>query len=340
MALLLAVAASILISQSAPAPSADAYAAIVDQYIAGDPAGAVKRLAPNSARLPGEVVAQARQFPDRRVRAAVMMHTELAVAWLIAGQVSPATTQVNNAERLLSILTDDARRRAGSEAFAIRWTAFVTSVYAGQGLFDQAHRTATTGMSAFPRAAELLVARGCVFEMRASMYDGTRNERNLRDAGRDRRELDGLREAAARDFQRAIDIDPALSNAHLHRGWVHHQLGDSRAAADLEAALRHATDDASRYLAHLFLGMVAEHGNGLDAALSEFEAARAIGPYQTSYVALSRVETALGHAERARTIAAEFAQLAPTSEDPWWNYRLGGFSTGALGWLRAEARKP
>ena len=149
-----------------------------------------------------------------------------------------------------------------------------------------------------------------------------------------------IREAAARDFQRAIDIDPALSNAHLHRGWVHHQLGDSRAAADLEAALRHATDDASRYLAHLFLGMVAEHGNGLDAALREFEAARAIGPYQTSFVALSRVETALGHAERARTIAAEFAQRAPTSEDPWWGYRLGGFSSGALGWLRQEARKP
>jgi hypothetical protein len=48
----------------------------------------------------------------------------------------------------------------------------------------------------------------------------------------------------------------------------------------------------------------------------------------------------LGHSERARAIAVEYAELAGKTEDPWWDYRLGGFTFGALDWLRHEARTP
>ena len=34
----------------------------------------------------------------------------------------------------------------------------------------------------------------------------------------------------------------------------------------------------------------------------------------------------------------EFAQRANRTDDPWWDYRLGGFNANALAWLRAEAR--
>jgi hypothetical protein len=36
----------------------------------------------------------------------------------------------------------------------------------------------------------------------------------------------------------------------------------------------------------------------------------------------------------------EYAQLPEKTADPWWDYRLGGFTSGALDWLRHEARMP
>lgn len=73
MALILAIAAVLLFSQNAAAPPT--YAATVDQYISGDANRALRQLASPAARLPAGVFAQAKQFPDLQVRAAVMMHT-------------------------------------------------------------------------------------------------------------------------------------------------------------------------------------------------------------------------------------------------------------------------
>jgi hypothetical protein len=61
--------------------------------------------------------------------------------------------------------------------------------------------------------------------------------------------------------------------------------------------------------------------------------------YQTAYVALSRVEEALGHSDRARAVAQDYVQLTDKADDPWWDFRLGGFNSGALRWLRIEARR-
>jgi tetratricopeptide (TPR) repeat protein len=334
------ILALLFLTWPAAAQTPDSYTSIIEQYLAGDGVGAVKQLAPRGGRLPGEVVARVRALSDRQVRGAVMMHTELADAWLLIGQPSSASIQIGNAERLLRILTEDVGRRSASQSFAIRWYAFVTSVYSAQGLFDLAHRMVTAGLTTFPRSAELMVAEGCVFEMRASLVVSTRNQRTVRDPSRENRQFASLLDAAAKDFTRALDADATLAAAHLHRGWVHHLLDDGRAPAELEAALGHATDDGSRYLAHLFLGAVAEQRKDLDTARREYEAAKAIGPYQTPYVALGRIEEQSGHGERARSIAADYARLPDKVEDPWWDYRLGGFITGALAWLRREAGQP
>jgi tetratricopeptide (TPR) repeat protein len=281
-----------------------------------------------------------RALPDRQVRAAIVMHTELAAARIRNGDVSAATIHVANAQRLLGILTGDVHRRGASQTFAIRWYAFVTNIWSGQGRFEAAYATVRDGLTVFPRAAELYIARGSIHEMRGSMADLVARSTFTRETERINRDSLKLMEAAAADFQRALDVDPTLAVAHLHRGWIHHWLGDSRAVQDLDAALKGATDDGIRYLARLFRGAAAESRNDLDAARLEFEAAKALGGYQTAYIALGRVETALGHSERAREVAAEYAQLSEKAEDPWWDYRLGGFTSGALEWLRAEARKP
>jgi uncharacterized protein HemY len=95
-----------------------------------------------------------------------------------------------------------------------------------------------------------------------------------------------------------------------------------------------------RYLAHLFLGAVAERHKDLEAARRQFEAANSLGPFQTATVALGEVEATLGHPERARAITAQYAEHRDaTTEDPWWSYLIGGFVPGALTWLRQEARR-
>jgi tetratricopeptide (TPR) repeat protein len=336
----LAVVATLVFSRVASAQNPGTYVMVVDQYAAGDVSGAIALFANATPRLSGEIVTRMRALPDRQVRAAVVMHTELAAARIRSGDVSAAITHVANGQRLLGILTGDARRRAAAQIFAIRWYAFVTNIWAGQGRFDAAFASVRDGLNAFPGAADLYVARGCINEMRGSLVSTDSGYAFI--GNRDRIGLDRLRsmEAAAADFQRALGVDPALAVAHLHRGWIHHWLGDPRAAQDLDAALNGATDDGVRYLARLFRGAAAEVREDLAAARLEYDAARALGGYQTAYVALGRVETALGHTERAREIAAEYSQLSEKTEDPWWEYRLGGFTAGALDWLRQQARRP
>jgi tetratricopeptide (TPR) repeat protein len=322
----------------AVAQSIDQYVAMVDQYASGDEDGALRAIVPTSGRIPSDVTAHMRTLSDRRIRCAIMLHTELAAVFLSSARSGPASVQISNAQRLFDILGEDTRRRETARPFAIRWYAFATNLYAGQGLFVSALTLSRDGLSLFPNAPELFVARGTAFEMRATLIMSVKAPNAFgKPLSNDvRRNF----ETAAADYQRALTVDPAMAFAYLHRGWVHLQLGDGRARADLEAALRAARDDEVRYLAHLFLGGADEQQGDLEAARRHFGAAHRLGPFQTSAIALGRVETAMGHADLARSITAEYAQEANGVEDPWWNYQLGGFAPGAITWLRAEARRP
>jgi tetratricopeptide (TPR) repeat protein len=147
--------------------------------------------------------------------------------------------------------------------------------------------------------------------------------------------------AAVNDYVQALSIDSHNAEAHLRLGWVRVFLADGRAKAELDAAVADARDDEVRYLAHLFLGGLAERENDLADALQEFELARTAGPdFQTPYVALSRVEQALGHDGRARELALVGLQLEKSAaDDPWWDHRIG-FDRESLYWLRDEVRRP
>jgi tetratricopeptide (TPR) repeat protein len=337
--LLLAVTGLLVLRAPAFAQTSDDYVGIVEQYAAGDESSALALLAPQGGRLSSAIVEHMRQLTERHIRSAIMLHTELAATWLATAQTGPAVTQIANAQRLLAILTDDTGRRAAAQAFAIRWYAFATNLYAEQGLFDPAFRVARDGLAGFPQAPELYLARGTVYEMHATLAGNSRFASVVGD--RVSSDIRRMFEAAAVDYQRALDIDGAFALAHLHRGWVHYHLYDSRAAQELNAALREAKDDGVRYLAHLFLGAVAERRKDLEAASRQFEAANSLGPFQTSTVALGEAEAALGHAERASAITAQYAaRRDATTEDPWWSYRIGGFAPGAVTWLRQEARRP
>lgn len=337
----LAVVALLLsVGTTAPAQDVATYVSLVEQYSHGDATAAVMELARWSGeRITGAIDQWRRQLTIDQLRAAAMMHTDLAYILMADGQPSSALIEIRNAERLVTVMIADSHGMESTRAFAIRWYAFTTSVYTAQGRLDAAERFVRSGLATFPRAAELYVARGSIAEMRASLEDDDLARALYGGAGKITRGIARLWESAAADYRRALDLDDTMAPAHLHLGWVHHLIGDKRASRDLDMALIGATDDSVRYLAHLFLGAVAERRNNLETARREFDAAKAVGPYQSSYVALGRIEVLLGHGERARALAWEYAELTQKFDDPWWDYRLGGFNADALSWLHREARR-
>ena len=196
------------------------------------------------------------------------------------------------------------------------------------------------GLAAFPDNTLLRVDNGIVFEMRAGL-----NDRNLKGVSRAKitvnTKIAGMLRNAAAEYGRALQGDPRSSVARLHRGWVRFLLFDDRARADFDAVLADASEDSARYLAHLFLGSVAERERRWNDALQEYNAAHTIGPaYQTPYLAMSALEERLGHAVRARDLMLQCAQLVQTGVDPWWTYHLDTIDLEALSRLRTAARTP
>jgi tetratricopeptide (TPR) repeat protein len=331
-----AFAVAILLVITAPASAQDiaTYAMLVDRYAAGDQDNAPSQLGRwPRAEVTAAVDRWARTLTADQLRAAVMLHTDLAYVRMFEAQSGIASFQIDTASRPLRMMLARAPRDQSSRMFGGRWYAVIAGMYTAQGLLVAADYVVRDAMAAFPRTPELYVARGCIEEMRA--IGAATDLTSAVMIGRPSRML----EAAAADYRRALDVDGTMAAAHLHLGWVHHMVGDNRALGDLDAALTHATDDGGRYLALLFRGGIAERVNRLEEARREYEAAKALGPYQTPFVALSRIEEALGHHTRARDIAREYTELGMQVEDPWWDYHHGGFDATGLAWLRGEARR-
>lgn len=321
-------------SASAQNQTLAAYDALVDQYANGDAAGALATLAGwTEAAITNASTERPRFMAADQQRAAVMLHTDLAYASVVARATADTSTHLGAARRILVIMKTGSRGDERAQIFERRWFAFVASMYTAHGQLDQAEWIIRSGLTAYPRDALLHVARGSIREMNATLTAvDPRNARQVSLVAR-------LLEAAAADYRRALAFDDTLAAAHLHLGWVRFIGHDDRSVHDFESALEHATDDTGRYLAHLFLGAFAERQNRLEDARREYEAALAAGPAcQTAFIGLSRAEEALGRAARAQELAREYAALPEKGEDPWWDYHLGGFDQPTLDWLHREAR--
>lgn len=317
------------------------YPSLVEQYAMGNDTGSMAALVRWSRPLVTNAVnAWASKLTPQQLIAAATLHTELA-SRVIDSMPSLASFHIGTAGRLIATLTAGGdRRHERGLAVKRRWYEFVVSLYTSRALLAEAERFARDGLADSPRDAVLWVARGAIQEMRLG-FDEPDLRGSRPDNGRTWIRLTKALESAGADFRRALAIDNGLATAHLHLGWVHVILHDSRAADDLRAALAQPGDDGVRCLAHLFLGAVAERDKKLTDARQEYEAARALGPsYQTPFIALIRVEEELGHHARARELAQDFAALPLKVEDPWWDYHLGSPDLAALAWLRHEAQGP
>ena len=276
----------------------------------------------------------AQRLSPRELVAAAILHTELANA--IADRTPAAVTF--HVERARDLLI--AARRGDpirTDAVWRLWYVSVVSLYTSTQRLQDATWILGDGLRRFPHEPKLYVARGAIAEAatRLAIPD---LRRDLPLEPRTRSRVEQAFRSAVVDYLHALEIDDTLASAHLHIGWTRLVLHDGRAADALERAVEHADNDDQRYLAHLFLGGAREQAHRLEDARREYEAALAAGAFQSAYVALSRVEDALGHADRARDLAAAGAQLIKHDDDPWWDYRIGFDRHGLLS-LRAEAQR-
>ncbi len=334
------VALLLFFNITASSQGIDSYLALVREYAAGQGGDATARL---SGWAPDRVAAAARvartTAGSRDLVAAAMLHTDLANT-IVDKPSNSSEFHIDMARALLGAASDQVGQRERVQAFTLRWFGFIIRMYTSCGLLQDAARHSGLGLIAFPRAATLYVDRGVIQEarLRISLMPDLRSGLPKDPLARER--IESALKAPTSNYLLALGIDSHNAEARLRLGWVRVLLEDNRAKDDLLAAVKDARTDSVRYLAHLFLGGLAERENHLADALREYDSARAVGSgYQTPYVAMSRIEDALGHTDRARDLALIAVQLRKGDDDAWWDHRIG-FDRDSLTWLREEARKP
>ena len=334
-----AVLALALCASPARAQRADEYLTLVREYAAGQGADAVLRLSRWSQPDVTNVTAQSgTAFSPDDFAAAAMLHTELASGFVDADPFR-ADFHITTARALLGAWTAQPRTRERALGFTRRWYQLVASMFAGAGWPENAMWYVRTGLAAFPADSMLYVVRGSIAEMSARLKFVPDLRQRLPEDPSRRAQIERALKPATSAYLLAAQADDRNAVAWLHVGWIEFLLEDKQAKERFDKALALAGDDSVRYLAHLFLGGIAERQNHQADALREYEAARAAGAqHQTPYIAISRVEESLGHTDRARGAALQGAQLQKDDDDPWWDFRIV-FDRPALTWLRAEARR-
>jgi tetratricopeptide (TPR) repeat protein len=265
--------------------------------------------------------------------AAAMLETDAALARLRRDD-SAGAPHLEAAERLLLRGLQAAPQQV---PFVMRWYRGVAAVLrlngaltAAQGI-DRRRWDLAIRQAQFGRALDVL-ASGIASEY-AGSFQGDSS------AGEPRQFA-----SAAHDFTEALAIDPALLEAALHLGRIRMLEGDEDTAQQLFQRAASSPSRSTAYLAHMFLGAIAERDSAWDDAERHYRDARAILPAgQTAALGLAALLDRRGRTDdSAREIAAMFERTALRQiTDPWWAYfnALGRDADVILRALRTEVSR-
>ena len=131
--------------------------------------------------------------------------------------------------------------------------------------------------------------------------------------------------AAETFLQKAVRLDPAFDEGHLHLGHVLLARGKPQeAVVELERVASGTKDPLLQYYASMFLGAAEEELSRDDAARATYQHAAGIFPRaQSPYLALSALNAKRGNRPAALTSIAPMFALPSDAEyrdDPWWRY--------------------
>lgn len=302
------------------------------------------------------VAADPRTTPARR-RAAVLLHTEAALRAEAASARDAFETQRTLAREALEGLP-----RAGEDADFVRlWFHAMgdhelaeARVAEAVGLFDAL-------LERYPGDAEAHLARGRAHETGLFLLSLVARPRRadqgeLTSAGFDTFRYQrsrarsplvagtaAYRRAANESFRRALEIEPELVEARLRLGRVLALDGKTDEAVPELRAVADGPSPEARYLAHLFLGRIADERGAMDEATAHARAAVALRPrWQSGRLALAVLLRRAGRAEEASAEAARAVVVPdePSSEDGWLLYNVAAHdrAEAALEALRGMVR--
>jgi VWFA-related protein len=318
----------------AAAPALPRYRELVAAYRRGETTTAVSALRALGAERGREEARKLRRGKGcdaRCTEAAVLMHTDAAVAAVAAGETD---LQLAAARELLEGLPEGPEGRAWRRD----WLLAAGYLLEGQSRLPAALRLFEDAERVSSGDAAALLAQGTVAEVASLLPDLMPRTREVAPVGSDR--LPEFVERAEREryetralelYERALSREAGLLEARLRRGRIEERRGKAREArADLEAVARGAKEPYLRSLAWLFLGELEEGEGRLDAAVERYRAAEAAWPgFQAADVALSRALERQGRrAESARVIERDLVHAGARPDDPWVGYHLG------LAWRR------
>ena len=343
------------------AQSADAYLQLLRLY-RDQPALAAQTVAKLSPQVIDRGIQQCRtgRCSLQQVRAGAMLHAD-AAELLIGPLGYAARDQIRSGRELLQIATnlgasnhatnDDLKSLA---SFGGRWYALTARLLLAHGHFEVARQLAAEGRIRYPDSPDLFVVLGLLSEWRAGLgldagdlrgyiVRGELFERGLATSGPYRGNAGQDLEAAARDYRRAIAIEPDHAGARLRLAWAHLLADDRRVWEDVSQTFIHGASHEAQCLAHLLRGTAAERERNALSALAEYKAARLVAPdSQTACVAVSSAQALNEQISEARGTAAQCLELASDTQavDSWTLFRLGLLDVTTTEGLRDEARRP
>jgi predicted Zn-dependent protease len=266
------------------------------------------------------------------LRAAGAVHMEAALA-LYSRRSRNLATVVTTQIEIAELLLDEVGRLQSQTSDSPQWEWVIGQQALSDGSFSVARSILTRGCDRYPRAVDLLIGCGTVYETFASHgIDSTaaafaisrRSDTNAMLAGFRSERSNNLKRARAA-LQEAASLDASAVEAMLRLGKVHLDEGDvADASSILERLTAMKTDRRTAYLSNLFLGRVREREKRFDTAIELFQKAIAITPGQSARLSLANRLHAAGRTAEARDLA-EAATADRHVEDPWWAYRLGQY---------------
>ncbi len=283
--------------------------------------------------------------------AAAMLHTEIVLRGQATREV-PISVHLELAEALIRAM-DRVRLRTAlidreeALAFQQRWYVVVASFFLSSTAPDAARPWLERG-GALSRADRRLtgaqawidLTSGMAYEMSARLLD-PECRRPSCDATDARSQMPRRLTFAQDAYLSALARDPSLVEARLRLGRVRFLRNDAKAAApELQRALTEATTPRQRYLAHLFLGELAQVEKDYRRARTEYEAARGIDPrYQAPHIAIGFVDLLRGASVDLEGLATAAARRGDDERDPWWAYQSGAVDEETLDWLAAQVKR-